>query len=309
MKILVTGGLGAVGVPLVDLLRKKGHEVWVVDRVHHHGFKGRYYYRADIGYYHQLLKIFDAHRFDVVYNLAGEFGRMNGEDFYETMWQTNAVGTKNLIRLQEKHGFRMIHFSSSEIYGDYMGLMSEDAPDKHPIKQMNDYAISKWVNELQILNSQALNKTETVRVRLFNTYGPGEPYSDYRSVICLFIYRALMNIPYTVYLGHRRTFTYIDDCVEALSNICTNFKAGEVYNIAGKSYCDIKTISDMILKQTGCKDLKVDYVELEKHNTVDKRSDAAKAEKDLGLKETISMETGLARTIAWQREYYRAEIR
>lgn len=304
MKILITGGLGAVGAPLTALLRTKGHEVWVLDRPHHHGLEGRFYIRADVGFYRQVAEVFDQQKFDVVYHLAAEFGRNNGEDFYETMWQSNAIGTKNIIRLQEKHGFRLVHFSSSEVYGDFDGLMLEKVTDEVPIKQMNDYAISKWVNEMQILNSAAKNRTETVRVRLFNTYGPGEPYSDYRSVVCLFIYRALFGLPYTVYLDHHRTFTYIDDCVEALSNICTNFKPGEVYNIAGEAYYDIKTTSDKILAMLGKDDSLVTYLNIEHHNTIDKRTEASKAQRDLGLRESLPLDEGLARTIAWQKAYY-----
>ena len=45
----------------------------------------------------------------------------------------------------------MIFFGSAEVYGDYDGVMREDVMDTVPIKQMNDYAISKWVNEMQIL--------------------------------------------------------------------------------------------------------------------------------------------------------------
>ena len=113
MKILVTGGLGAVGAPLTAELRGRGHEVWVADRPHHHGLDGHYYFRCDVGEHRQMANIFERQSFDVVYHAAAEFGQINGEDFYETMWHTNAVGTKNLIRLQEQHGFRMIFFSSS----------------------------------------------------------------------------------------------------------------------------------------------------------------------------------------------------
>lgn len=254
-----------------------------------------------------MEEVFERQFFDVVYHLAAEFGRNNGEDFYETMWQSNAIGTKNIIRLQEKHRFRLVHFSSSEVYGDFNGIMAEKVTDAVPIRQMNDYAISKWVNELQILNSAAKKGTESVRVRLFNTYGPGETYSDYRSVVCLFIYRALFGLPYTVYLDHHRTFTYIDDCVEALSNICTRFKPGEVYNIAGESYYDIKTTSDKILALLGKTDSQVKYLGIEHHNTINKKADASKAVKDLGLKESLSLDEGLARTIAWQKSYYQVE--
>ncbi len=63
---------------------------------------------------------------ELVYHLAAEFGRRNGEDFYETMWRANAVGTKNLLTLQRSNRFRSIVFSSSEVYGDYDGIMEED---------------------------------------------------------------------------------------------------------------------------------------------------------------------------------------
>jgi len=304
MKILVTGGLGAVGSPLTGILRSRGHEVWVVDRPHSHGLNGNYYFRGDIGEYRQMERIFDQVPFDFVYHAAAEFGRINGEDFYETLWKSNAVGCKNMIRLQEKKKFRMVVFSSSEIYGDYTGLMTEEAPDQHPIKQMNDYAITKWVNELQVRNSVAMHATETVTVRLFNTYGPGEPYSDYRSVVCKFIYRALQGLPYTVYIDHHRTLTYIDDTCRTLANICERFKPGAIYNISGSRYIDMKFLSDLILSACGKDDRLVEYIGTEYHNTLDKKTSSQRAIDDLGHTETMSLEEGIERTVAWQRSYY-----
>ncbi len=300
-KILVTGGLGVVGTPLVEELRRRGNEVWVCDLSHNHHVN---YIRCDISEYRQLENIFDKHQFDYVYNLAAEFGRWNGEDFYEKVWKSNAVGCKNVIRFQEKYKFKLIHFSSSEVYGDYDDVMYEKVMDEKPIKQMNDYAISKWVNEMQIKNSELMFGTETVRVRLFNTYGPGEYFSSYRSVICMFCYKALHDMPYTVYTGHHRTNTYIDDCVNALANICINFKAGEVYNIASSEYYDIKTISDYVLKAAGKTDKLVEYKEFETQTTLDKKVDNAKSVADLGMKTTVGLEEGIARNIAWMKEIY-----
>ena len=304
MKILVTGGLGAVGAPLVALLRERGNDVWVLDRPHHHGLNGHFYFRADVGEFRQLENVMSQVAFDFVYHAAAEFGRINGEDFYENLWRSNAVGTKNMIRLQERHGYRMVVFSSSEIYGDWDDLMLEDTPNQHPIKQMNDYAISKWVNELQVHNSAAVNGTETVIVRLFNTYGPGEPYSEYRSVICKFIYSALHDLPYTVYLNHHRTSSYVDDTCRTLANISERFRPGAVYNIAGTTYHDIKSISDVILRLCGKSDRLVKYVDYEVHNTRDKRTSAAKAAEELGHHETVGLEEGIERTIQWQKSYY-----
>ena len=196
----------------------------------------------------QLHQLFEKHTFDFVYHLGAEFGRWNGEDFYDNVWRSNAQGTKNILkRMQEKYKFKHIFFSSSEVYGDYDGVMSEDVLEKVAIRQMNDYAISKWVSEMQIMNSADMFGSETVRIRLFNTCIP-EYYSTYRSVICMFVYNALHNIPYTVFKGHTRTSTYITDMINTIANIADNFIPGEVYNIGGLDYHDIKTVSDLILK-------------------------------------------------------------
>lgn len=242
--ILVTGGLGAVGAYLVRELRARNHNVFVADMRHHHDPQ---YARCDVGEFHQVERLWTGggwangysakgRKFDYVYHLAAEFGRWNGEDYYENVWRTNAVGVKNVLRMQEREGFKAVYFSSSEVYGDFDGVMSEDVMDKVEIKQMNDYAMSKWVNEMQVLNSAVQFSTQSVRVRLFNTYGPGEYYSPYRSVICMFTYRLLHDIPITVYRGYKRTSTYITDMARTLSNISDNFKPGEVYNIGGKTF-------------------------------------------------------------------------
>jgi dTDP-glucose 4,6-dehydratase len=303
MKILVTGGLGAIGSKLCHELQGLDNQVWVCDLPHASLLN---YIRCDIANYQQIKRVINTVKPDFVYHLAAEFGRRNGEDHYYQLWQSNAIGTKNMLRLQENYKFRMCFSSSSEIYGDWKHLMSEEVPEQHPIRQLNDYALSKWVNEMQIMNSAARFSTETVRVRLFNTYGPGEYYSSYRSVICQFIYRALHNIPYTVYLDHHRTSSYINDTVRTLSNICRPemFKSGEVYNIAGTEYHDIKTISDMILNYLGKDDSKVQYEKYEEHNTGDKKGDLSKAEKDLNHRPQVNLAEGIPLTIEWQKKIY-----
>src|SRR2546430_5229803 len=143
MRILVTGSRGAVGTYLVEELEARGHEVWRMDRGHYHEGTFR---RGDVGEYRQFQWVVEDARPELVYHLAAEFGRRNGEDFYETMWRTNAIGTKNVLRLQERLGFRMVFASSSEIYGEYGGLMSESVPAPVPIQPLNAYAIPKRVD-------------------------------------------------------------------------------------------------------------------------------------------------------------------
>lgn len=314
MRILVTGGLGAVGSFLVPELERRGHEVFVADLRHHHNAPN--YARCDVSEFRQVERLWRGggwpagytphpRSFDIVYHLAAEFGRWNGEDYYENLWATNAVGTKNILRMQEREGFHAVYFSSSEVYGDFPGVMAEDVMEHHEIKQMNDYAISKWVNEMQVLNSQAQYGTESVRVRLFNTYGPGEYYSPYRSVICMFCYRALHDLPFKVFGGHKRTSTYVADCVRALAAIATNFKSGEVYNIGGTDYHDIETAASLVLKHTGKEHSGLaEFCESEPFTTKQKLVDASKAIRDLGLAATVSLDEGIQNTIQWMRQVY-----
>jgi dTDP-glucose 4,6-dehydratase len=314
VRILVTGGLGTVGAGLVNGLRGRGHHVVSLDLAHqpdeigftlHADVENPGYARCDIGEFRQLERIFDRlGPFDYVYNAAAEFGRWNGEDFYEMLWRTNAIGTKNVIRLQERLGFRLIHFSSSEVYGDWPELMVESVMDKYEIKQMNDYAMTKWVNEMQIRNSAIQFNTESVVVRLFNTYGPGEYYSPYRSVNCRFLYCALHGLPFVVFSGHYRTSTYLADTVNTLANIVDNFKPGETYNIGGSDYHSIQELADVILRVTGADAGLVQYRESEILTTKIKRVDISKAKQDLGHRNSYSLEEGMALTADWMRSAY-----
>ena len=316
-RVLVTGGLGAVGSYLVAELRKRGHDVFVADNRHHHDPQ---YARCDVGEFHQVERLWTGggwasgyapkgRSFDYVYHLAAEFGRWNGEDYYENVWRTNAVGTKNILRMQERERFRAVYFSSSEVYGDYDGVMSEDVLDKVVIRQMNDYAISKWVNEMQVMNSATQFGTESVRVRLFNTYGPGEYYSPYRSVICLFCYRLMHDIPIMVYRGYKRTSTFITDMARTLSNISDNFIPGEVYNIGGEDFHTIEESADIILRLLGKESRRrelIVYKDEEVLTTRTKAVDCGKARRDLGLKATVSLEEGIRQTLEWMKTVYPA---
>jgi len=298
MHILILGALGALGTRLRPLLIERGHKVAASDLAHCE-LDG--YRRCDISEYRQIERVVTETAPDIVYHLAAEFGRMNGEDFYENLWRTNAVGTKNIIRVQERTGFRLVYTSSSEVYGDQGGVITEDVMDRVPINQLGDYAISKWVNELQIRNSVRLHGTETVVLRLFNNYGPGEYYSPYRSVVCAFIHWAMNNIPYKVYTQHTRNFTYVDDTIRTMANVAENFHPGKVYNIAAAVTSTVKDVSDIILKLLNKSDDLVSYHAVQENTVLHKLVDASRARAEIGHKDSVSIEEGLARTVEWQK--------
>src|SRR5271170_4414744 len=97
MRILVTGIQGVLGSVLAKELRHRGHAVYGCGLVHS---SDRDVVRADIAknrQLHNVLDIFDGPSFfnptveglDIIFNFAGEFGRLNGNQYYEDLWTSN----------------------------------------------------------------------------------------------------------------------------------------------------------------------------------------------------------------------------
>lgn len=302
-EILVTGGTGFIGTNLADELRDRGHDVWTLDVAFSNDDR---HYRADVGEYRQVADVLEDHDFEYVYHAAAEYGRWNGEDHYENLWRTNAVGTKHMLRLQRDHGFRLIQFSSAEVYGDRGGQLYEELTEEESIHLLNDYAISKRANEMQVQNAMEKFDTESIIVRPVNCYGPEKGYHEYRGVVPIFIWHALHDEPYTVYQGHKRIFDYVDDTVETLANITDNFHPGEVYNIGGEPEWEISIteLSDIILDYLDKEDSLVTYEDPEPMTTEVKRVDSSKAREHLDHDPSVPPEEGIPRMIDWYKEQY-----
>lgn len=301
--ILVTGGRGFIGTNLVRELEHRGHRVRTCDILHGGGAR---HSRADVSVYQQLDALFRAHRFDFVYHLAAEYGRWNGEDHYDNLWRTNVIGTKNVLRLQEQHRFKLIFFSSAEVYGDYDQRMSEDVMDRVAIRQTNDYAISKWAGELQCLNHADMFGVEVVRVRPVGCYGPHEYHHPYRGVIPLFVYSALMGEPVVVHRGHKRIFDYVEDTCRTFANIVDRFIPGEVYNVGGREawLMSIEELAEIVLEATGASPSLITFQDAEKFTTRVKLVDSSKARRDLRHEPNVDVREGVRKYAEWARRVY-----
>jgi dTDP-glucose 4,6-dehydratase len=305
--ILVTGSLGVLGQPLVSELWVRGHEVFGTD-LRHSRAEADTFMRADVADYRQLERVFDACKPDAVFHLAGEFGRHNGELHYREVWETNVIGTRNVLELCKIYDARLLHASTSEIYGELEHpLLSEELSDSVPLHQPNEYALSKWANEIQILNFQRRYGIDAVRLRFFNVYGPGEDYHPYRSVVALFCHRALNGLPWVVYEGYHRTFMYIDDFTPTLANVLECGRSGEVYNIGGEDYRSVSELSDIVLYEAGADPELVSYLPEDVHNVKSKRPDNSKARRDLGHDPQIELEEGVPKTLEWMRSRHGSE--
>lgn len=301
MRIAITGHLGTLGAPLYARMREAGHEVIGIDL--RHAETG---VRADVADFRQIERAIPAN-VDLVYHLAAEFGRHNGEDHFEQVWRTNTIGTKNILALQERHGFRLVFASSSEVYGEQSAdVLSEDMAASSPAALTNDYAISKWVNEAQIANATKRHDTESMILRFFNAYGPGEHYHAYRSVVCLFCYRALKGLPYQVYDGYHRVFQYVDDLIDTLEAAASRFAPGETINVGGSEYRSVDEMHRIVSDVVGVDPQRntVEHLPEDRHNIKNKRPDIRKARDLLGHSPDIPLHQGIRHTVDWMRKRY-----
>lgn len=322
--VVILGGKGFIGSALRRHFLSKGYVVVSTGRRHgdphersyneacmdwHIGAGDNHYYRLDISdamQVNRFAKLMSScpNRISCVYNCAAEFGRYNGEDFYDTLWNSNVVGLKNILNYFPWDRIdKFVHFSSSEVYGDTNDRMHEHLLDLKPVTQLNDYAISKRVNELQIKNFIELSKPLCDKtftcVRLFNVYGPGEPYSPYRSALRRWIHCLLNKQRINIYAYHKRSWMYISDAIELLYNIGMRSDVhSPIVNVGTKESYYMQSIAKLLIYDMFKIPNYFDGIKSkERQTTVVKRIDNSIAEFIYFLQCQVNLVEGLIKTI------------
>lgn len=220
MNILCTGSRGFLGTQLCKRLRADGHKVIGWDLAHSaepDEYRVDITKRSEIDFPNTVPALPN-----IIIHLAAEFGRCNGQLFYERMWQTATIGTRNIIWWAKECQAKLIFASSSEAYGtlaDEHDVLSEDLLEHLAPKFHNEYSLSKWCGERQV----RMHLTDYVIMRIFNVYGPTEPKHQYRS----FISRLCSGQDVTIYDG-LRSWLFIDDFVDA---VCLLLGKTGVFNV------------------------------------------------------------------------------
>ena len=305
MRVLITGSQGVLGTALKRELGHRYHQVFGCDLMHSCDNKE---IRADVANYRELYAAFKLAKPELVVHLAGEFGRKNGQDFYERLWSTNCIGTHNVAELCQRFGSRLIFASSSEAYGnlaDYHdldeSLLANSVPRFH-----NEYSLTKWAGEKQIEIARDHGNLRALSLRFFNVYGE-EPFSEYRSVVCKFIYRLLQRIPITVYKGSR-DFLYITDWSRTVANAVERFDSlpEHAYNIGGVVSTSIYDLAFMIGRICGIEPSSslIEFHGYEQGNVNDKMPEIELARRDLDHRPEMDLAHGLELTVAWMRQRY-----
>ena len=308
---LVTGGAGFIGSNLCARLLSEGAHVICLDNFqtgradnlrafeHHPAFE---FVEHDVT--DNLPQWLRGGRtpFTHIYHLACAASPPHYQADPEHTMLTNVVGTRNLLRLAEETGARLLLTSTSEVYGD---------PEVHP--QHEDYR--GWVSCTgpRACYDEGKRAAETlafdflrghradVRVaRIFNTYGPKMRCDDGR-VVSNLICQALSGDDMTIYGdgSQTRSFCFVDDMVEALHRLMDSERAvGMAVNLGNPEELTVKQLADMVVALTGSES-RIVHRPLPEDDPRRRKPDIARALELLKWRPRVDLQQGLEATIAW----------
>ena len=304
-KIFVTGALGFIGSFLVPYLIEQGHEV-VSSDVHVRDYAD--YVRADVTSFEDLYKIFKKESVDQVIHMAGEVGRMVGEEHPQKMVYVNNIGTLNLIKLCLEYDCRLVYFSTSEVYGRLFdkgkAVKEEDLENGSIFVTTNVYAMSKLFGEAIVrhyLENYGLN---AVTIRPFMVYGPGEHPSKYRSALINFVHSALKGETLTVHKGAERAWCYVSDFISGLHLAMQHPFSGkyEAFNIGSDEYHTMEEVARMVVNECGGNQNQIKVIEPPTKFLSLSKQFSIKKIKSIGYQPKISLKEGIKRVAGWQKK-------
>ena len=304
-RVLVTGGAGFLGSHLCDRLLKDGNYVICLDN---------FYTGHSINIEHminnnnfKLLKhdIINPIKINVdeIYNLACPASPIHYQHDPIFTLKTSIFGTVNMAEIAIKLNAKILHASTSEIYGDpeIHPQIEEYWGNVNPIGLRACYDEGKRCAETLLFDYKRQNNLRLKVARIFNTYGPRMHPKDGR-VISTFIIQALNNETITVYGDgmQTRSFCYVDDMVEGLVKLMNSNFQGPV-NLGNDKEMTIKNVANTILKQINSNS-KIVFEDIPVDDPLKRKPDISLAKKLLDFNPNISFSVGLEKTIVYFRK-------
>ncbi|MDG4597114.1 MAG: NAD-dependent epimerase [Candidatus Contendobacter sp.] len=334
MKILVTGSAGFIGAALASRLLERGDEVIGYDNLNDYydvnlkrarlarlqAYSGFTEVRASLEDRATLTATVAEHQPRRVVNLAAQAGVRYSIQNPHAYVDSNLVGFVNVLEACRHHGVEhLVYASTSSVYGanTRMPFSVHDNVD-HPLSL---YAATKKANELMAHTYSHLYGLPTTGLRFFTVYGPwGRP----DMALFLFTRAILAGQPIDVfnYGHHRRDFTYIDDIVEGVIRVldrvatpdpdwssenpdpATSHAPYRLYNIGSHRPVELMRYIEVLEDCLGRKAIK-NLLPMQPGDVPDTYADVKALIKHVGYQPSTPIEEGVARFVAWYREYYR----
>lgn len=302
--MLVTGGAGFLGSHLCKRLLDEGNDVLCVDNF----FTGT---RDNVA---PLLESphFEVQRHDVtfplyvevdeIYNLACPASPKHYQFNPVQTTKTSVHGAINVLGLAKRLKARVFQASTSEVYGNPSIHPQHEGywGNVNPIGPRSCYDEGKRCAETLFFDYHRQHKLEIKVARIFNTYGPNMHPNDGR-VVSGFILQALKAEPITLFGdgSQTRSFCYVDDMIDGIVRFMStgNDFTGPL-NLGNPDEISIRALAEKILELSGSNSSIV-YKPLPEDDPQQRQPDIGLARKRLGWQPRVTLEDGLAQTIAY----------
>lgn len=298
--ILVTGGAGFIGSHLVDKLVERGANVIVVDNLKDGTLENLResidkikFYDVDVRDYHKIKEILESHSIEIVFHLAANANVPYSVKHPEYDFETNAVGTFNILKASlDTDVKKVIYASSAAVYGEPKYTPIDE---KHPLNPISPYGASKLAGEKLGFAYYKTYGLSFVAMRIFNTYGSRQR----RYVMYDLIQKLKRNPKELEVLGtgeQIRDYCYVKDTVRAFVLAAKSSKStGEAYNIAGGNPISIKELVELILEVMGLTGItEVHYTGKSwKGDIKTLIADISKIRRELEFEPTVRLEEGI----------------
>lgn len=309
--ILITGGAGFIGSHLIENLLRFGHTVICYDNfddfydpsikwqnlktaIQHPDFK---LLEANILDRDALQNCFDQYSFDMVIHLAAKAGVRPSIIDPLGYYQTNVMGTLNLLEMMKTHEVtKMVFASSSSVYGNNpkVPFCESDFVD-NPI---SPYAASKKAAELLCHTYHHLYHFDIFCMRFFTVYGPRQRPD---LAIHKFTEMILKDEPIPVFGdgSSARDYTYIDDIVDGLVKAIEKVKGYEIINLGESQTISLSRMIETLEKEIGKKAKKTIY-SMQPGDVVTTYADISKANQLIGYNPAWNFDDGIKKFIKWK---------
>ena len=308
LTIAVTGGAGFLGSHLCDRLLRAGHDVICIDNFfsgskrnirHLTGHPNFELIRHDI-----VNPIYV--ECDQIYNMACPASPVAYQYNPIKTIKTSTTGMINMLGMAKRCNARLLHTSTSEVYGDpEVHPQTEDYwGHVNPLGPRSCYDEGKRVAESLCQNYHDSNGVAVRLVRIFNTYGPRMDPADGR-VVSNFIMQALRGEPLTIYGdgSQTRSFCYVSDLIEVIIRMMNQDESIGPVNIGNPVESTMHDLASAVLEVTGSKS-EITTRPLPQDDPKQRCPDITRAKQLLGWEPQVDLRTGLGHTV----EYYRGLI-
>ncbi len=307
MRFLITGGAGFIGTALANRLVADGHDVRVIDDLSR-GDQTRLsprvsFTRGDVNDIPGLWTLL--HEVECVYHLAARVHVPESLQYPREYNAVNVGGTVSVLEAMRDAGVRRVVLASSgAVYGEQPSQpVREDATPQPG----SPYAVSKLAAEYYVRTIGALWGIETVCLRIFNAYGPGQPLrASFPPVIPSFLQRVITGGSVIVHGdgANTRDYVYIDDVVDALAAAATAPGVDrEVINVGSGVETSIADLVRLIEQVTGKDAQRI--ISKTSPGVSRLRADLSKARAKLGYAPRFTLEQGLRRTVSLDERFKR----